>query len=89
MKRITKEIKAIADKHLEARISGKFDDPSVDTKSEVINALRSGKTFSAVMDQIEIRFISITSLIMQKHLNHISESYKRSIYKGFNILLSE
>ena len=89
MNRITKEIKTIANNHLQAKLEGKFDNPMVSTKQEVIEAIRSGKTFSALLDEIEIRFVSITSIMMQRHLDHVSESYKRGIYKGFNILLGK
>ena len=89
MNRITKEIKTIANNHLQAKLEGKFDNPAVSTKQEIIEAIKEGKTFSALLDEIETRFVSITSIMMQRHFDHVTESYKRGIYKGFNILLGK
>jgi hypothetical protein len=87
MKRITKETKAIADAHIAAKKAGKFDNPASTTKEEVIAALRAGKTFSEVMRQIEIRFCSVTSLIMASALDHETQAYRNQVYKGFKTIL--
>lgn len=90
MKRITPKIKAIADAHLEAKRSGIFDNPRVTTKEEVIEALLGGKTLLAVLEEIEIRFCSVGSLLMASHFSfgHHSNNYKANVYKGFKILLN-
>ena len=85
--RITKETKRIADAHIEARLNGTFDDPQVSTKDELIQALRDGKTFSGLLDQIEIKFTSITSILLSRQLFHQSKSYTNGVYKGFKIIL--
>lgn len=87
MKRITPEVKAIADAHLKAMAEGKFDDPIVRTKEELIEALKQGKTFSKIVDEIEARYISIGSSIISR-LGLQSESYKKGIYKGFKQLFA-
>jgi len=87
MNRITKETKAIADAHIQARINGVFDDPQVNTKDELIAQLRAGKTFSVLMDKIEIKYTSITSIILSRQLFHQSQNYTKGIYKGFKIIL--
>lgn len=87
MKKISKQTKAIADAHIQARISGTFDNPPVTTRQEVIDALKDGKTFEAVLDQIEMRFTSITAIILSRQLFHQSKNYKAGVYKGFKILL--
>jgi hypothetical protein len=89
MKRITKEIKAIADAHLKAKETGQFDNPVVHDREDVIRSLREGKTFSEVLDQIEIRFVSITSLAFDRILTHQTNAYRKGIYKGFNTLLNQ
>lgn len=86
MQKITKETKAIADAHLLAKKTGNFDNPKVTNKGELYLALQQGKTFSQLMDQIEIRFVSVTSLMMAHVLDHNSEAYKKAIYKGFKQL---
>lgn len=88
MKRITPELKAIADAHIEARKNNSFYDPYVETAKEVFAQLKEGKTFSALMEDIEIRFVSVTSNIYARMLDHYSESYKKGIYKGFKTLYS-
>jgi hypothetical protein len=88
MKRITPEIKAIADAHIEARSKGIFDNPEVNTKEEILQALRDGKTFSEVLKVIEVRYISITSLLMSSQLDYVSDAYRKGVYKGFKTLFS-
>ncbi len=87
--RISKQAKAIADRHLEALKTGNFDDPVVHTKQEVIDALRAGKTLSGVIDQIETEFISVGSIMISKIFKHESKSYRAGIYKGFKILIDK
>lgn len=87
--RIKTQVKAIADAHIEARSTGKFDNPKVTTKEEVINALLEGKTFSEVMTQIELRYCSITSILLNNHFQHSSNGYRAAIYKGFKFLLND
>lgn len=89
-KRITPEIKLIADAHIRAKINGNFDDPSVSNKAELIKALYEGKTFSQLLDTIEIRFCSVGTLLLASGTildQHISNNYKAGIYKGFKTLL--
>jgi hypothetical protein len=85
--RITKETKQIADAHIKARIDGTFDDPNVNTREELIQALRDGKTFSGLLDRIEMKFTSITSILLSRKLFHQSKNYTNGVYKGFKILL--
>jgi hypothetical protein len=87
MDRISKQTKTIADAHIQARISGTFDNPEVTTREDVIEALRDGKTIEGVLDQIEIKFTSITAILLSRKLFHQSKNYKAGVYKGFKILL--
>jgi hypothetical protein len=87
MQKITKETKMIADAHLLAKQTGLFNDPVVSDKDQLLQALKQGQTFSKLMDDIEIRFVSVTSLMMAQILDHNSEAYKKGIYKGFKQLL--
>jgi hypothetical protein len=79
----------IVSAHIEARVNNKFDDPAVNCKDDVISCLMDGKTFSAVMDQIEIRFCSVTSLIIARAVDHRTDAYRRQVRKGFKVLLSQ
>lgn len=87
MKRISKQTKAIADAHMAARQSGKFDDPFVKSKEEVFEYLRNGKTFSEIMRQIEVRYCNFGSIILSDVMHHQSNSYRSNVYKGFKSLL--
>ena len=88
MNRITPQIKSIADAHIEAKKTGNFDNPIVYSKEQLLSELRAGKTFSLVVKEIEIRYISITSNLMSSQLGHVSDAYMKGIYKGFKALLS-
>jgi hypothetical protein len=87
MQKITKETKMIADAHLLAKQNNHFDDPIISSKEDLIIALKNGLTFSKLYNEIEIRFVSVTSLMMAHVLDHTSDTYKKSIYKGFKQLL--
>jgi hypothetical protein len=87
MKRISKQAKSIADAHIQARINGTFDDPNVSTKDELIQLLNEGKTFSGLLDRIEMKYTSITSILLSRKMFHNSQNYKSGVYKGFKILL--
>jgi len=85
--RISKQVKAIADAHINAKANGTFDNPTVSTRDEVIKNLMDGKTFEEVLHQIEIRFCSITSILMSNKFDYQSQAYKRNVYNGFKTLL--
>lgn len=87
MKRISKQTKAIADAHILARQTGKFDDPVAKTKEDVFEYLRNGKTFSEVMRQIEVRYCTFGSIMLSDIMHHQSTNYRNNIYKGFKTLL--
>lgn len=87
MKRITPQIKSIADAHIQAKLTGAWDNPNANTKGEVLSLLRNGKTFAEVLRQVEIRYVSITSNLMSSQLNYVSDAYRKGVYKGFKTLL--
>lgn len=85
--KITAQTKAIAEAHIAAAISGHFDDPRVSTREEVLALMRQGKTFSQVLEQVEVRFCTITSTLYRRQFNHITRAYRTDVYKGFKKLL--
>ena len=89
MERITPQIKAIADAHLEEKKRGHYDNPKVYSNNEVLDKMLEGYTFSKVVDEIEIRYMSITTQLMGATIfGHISDGYKRDFYKGFKEIFS-
>lgn len=84
-----KRINEIASAHIEARNTGKFDDIPVTSRDELMRHLADGKTFSNVLDQVEIRFCTITSLILARSMSHNTDAYRRQVRKGFNALLGD
>tara|TARA_R110000868_G_scaffold103241_2_gene284369 strand:- start:8194 stop:8466 length:273 start_codon:yes stop_codon:yes gene_type:complete len=86
-KRITKETKAIADAHINARLNGGFDTLHLTSREEVIQALRDGKIIEEVLAQIEVRFGTITGGLLARIMGHTSNSYKQAVYNGFKQLL--
>lgn len=88
MNRITKEVKAIADAHIAARINDSFDDTKISSKEELLQLMREGKTFSRVMEEIEMRYCSITSTLMARKMCHTTNAYKTAVYNAFKKLYS-
>ena len=94
MQRITPEVKAYADAHIRARLTSSFDNPPVATREQVMTAIKSGQTFEEVMNQIETRFCSISSIIFVRSIARLStgievpEAYRRDVYKGFKKLFT-
>ncbi len=89
MSRITNKVKTIADAHIEAKINGEFDDLFVTSKAELIKALESGKTFRSLLDNIEARHCTITSMLLSSTALGISQSYKKGVYAGFKEVFNE
>jgi len=91
MKHFTKTQKAIVDAYLAAKFSGKWDeDCAIKTPADLRKALVEGKVNKTVMEEIELRFTSITSMILASNtmFNHLSNSYKAGIRQGFRILFN-
>lgn len=88
-KRLPKEWKVIADAHIKACMNKQFDDVFVSNDKEIYAAMREGKTFTNILEEIEIRYCSMTSIMTFKLFAHVSESYKRGIYKGFLRIANE
>ncbi len=87
MKRISKELKAIADAHMEAKMSGNWNPAQVETMQELADAMKKGHTFETVFDNIEISYCSITSLIAAGVIGHNSKAYRDGVYKGFRVIM--
>jgi hypothetical protein len=86
-KRITPETKAIAEAHILASKTGAFNPQPFSNKAELIENLKNGATYPQILREIEVRFASITSMLMSSMLDHTSEAYKKAIYKGFKSIL--
>lgn len=89
MNRISKETKAIADKYISARQTNVFHPLTATTRSEVIQGIQRGEVYEEVLNQIEVRYCSITSTLIGRQFAHTTKAYRSSIYKGFKALLGE
>jgi len=89
MKRISTTAKAIADNYIKARQNNTFTPVTtpLKTKDEIIQGILQGAVYEDVIYQIEIRFCSVTSILMQGQFNYTSNAYKSGVYKGFKALL--
>lgn len=83
------EINKIADAHIEAKLSGNFDDVAIVVAKDVFDTLKQGKTNSHVMHEVEVRYATITSCIYSSTFKHATNAYKASIRRGFQTLLKE
>lgn len=89
MKRISKEIKGVADAHIKARMDDRFDDePLIADIQELRRNVLEGRTYSSLMDAIEVKYSTVTSTLMARQFRHASDAYKSAIYKGFRELFN-
>lgn len=83
-----REIIAIADAHIEARITRRWGSaPKVTNVTELVSELRKGRLYEQVLREVEIRYVSVQTLIMQNVMDVTTETYKRNVRKGFKTLL--
>jgi hypothetical protein len=90
MQKITKLQKQIADAHINAKINGSFQCPpyQINSKEDVIQALREGYTIEGLYNEIQFRNVSLTSLLLQAVNSYTTKAYKQAMYKGFKSLLT-
>ena len=89
MKRISKKVKAIADAHIEAKMTGKFLEQHVTNKDELLQSIVDGYTYKQLLDLVEVNYVTITSQLTSTLLGHVSDAYKKQVYKGFKEILKE
>lgn len=89
MKRISKKVKAIADAHIEAKITGKFLEQHVTNKDELLQSIVDGYTYKQLLDLVEVNYVTITSQLTSTLLGHVSDAYKKQVYKGFKEILKD
>jgi hypothetical protein len=86
--RTNKEILAIADAHINARISKQWGNaPIVRNIDELVTELKNGHLYEGVLKEVEIRYVGVQSLLLQSVLDVTTETYKRNVRKGFKTLL--
>jgi hypothetical protein len=87
-KRISKEEKRIADRHIFADQQGGWHKMVDIFKTEdLISELEAGKAFKEVLLQIERDHCSEYSIRVSKDRDYMSDDYLRGVYKGFKKLL--
>jgi hypothetical protein len=57
------------------------------SKKELFEAFKRGETVEAALDEIEIRFCTITSIMLAGVLGHTSTVYRTKVRKAFRTLL--
>ena len=87
MNRMSKQVKAIADAHIEAKITGKFLEQHVTNKDELLKSIIDGYTYKQLLDLVEVNYVTITSQLTSTLLGHVSDAYKKQVYKGFKEIL--
>ena len=88
MNRISKKVKAIADAHIEAKITGKFLEQHVTNKDELLKSIVEGYTYKQLLDLVEVNYVTITSQMLV-HVGYVPDSYKKQVYKGFKEILKD
>ena len=89
MKRISKQVKAIADAHIEAKITGKFVGQPVTNKDELLHSIVNGYTYKQLLNLVEINYVTTTSLMMSSVIGHITDAYRKQVYYGFKEILKD
>lgn len=88
MNHITKVQKAIADRHINAKFADKFDDVDFKDKAGLIAGIKAGKAYKGLLDDIEIIYVNVTSLMIGAVLAHKTKAYQAGVYKGFKAFLT-
>lgn len=91
MKRITPLQKKIADAHIAAMATNKYDDPALDGSLEQLKAtLLNGKTVRYIAEVIKDRRVSITSQLIASGglFGHQTKAFKKGMYDGFKEFLT-
>ena len=85
MKRISKQVKAIADAHIEAKMTGKFLEQHVTNKDELLQSIVEGYTYKQLLDLVEVNYVTITSQLtstfLGMYLMHIRNKYTKDSKK--------
>lgn len=89
MKRISKQVKAIADAHIEAKITGKFLEQHVTNKDELLQSIVDGYTYKQLLHLVEVNYVTITSQLLSSVVGHVTDAYKKQVYKGFKEILKD
>jgi hypothetical protein len=89
MKRISKKVKAIADAHIEAKITGNFSEQHVTNKNELLQSIVDGYTYRQLLNLVEINYVTTTSLMMSSVVGHITDAYRKQVQNGFKEILNE
>jgi hypothetical protein len=89
MKRISKQVKAIADAHIEAKITGNFLGQPVTNKDELLQSIVYGYTYKQLLNLVEINYVTTTSLMMSSVIGHITDAYRKQVYYGFKEILKD
>lgn len=80
----------IAEAHIQGMIADRFDDDDfpLTSREQVVEWLIAGKTSRAVLEQIEVRFGTITSVLIARQFHQCTNKYRADVRKGFKKLLS-
>ena len=89
MKRISKKVKAIADAHIEAKITGNFLGQPVTNKAELLDSIVNGYTYKQLLYLVEVNYVSTTSQLLSSLVGHVTDAYRKQVYKGFKEVLNE
>jgi hypothetical protein len=89
MKRISKKVKAIADAHIEAKITGNFSEQHVTNKDELLQSIVDGYTYKQLLNLVEINYVTTTSLMMSSVIGHVTDAYRKQVQNGFKEILKE
>jgi hypothetical protein len=89
MKRINKKVKAIADAHIEAKITGKFLEQHVTNKDELLQSIVDGYTYKQLLNLVEINYVTTISLMMSSVIGHVTDAYRKQVYYGFKEILKD
>jgi hypothetical protein len=81
----------IANRHIESKRTGVFNCRKCSTAPEIINAIVMGETNEVLLYEIEMRYVSITSILMSNPatFGHISDAYVKAVRHGFKVLLDK
>lgn len=87
-KRISKQALAVANKYIAAKTSREFEQlPENTTPQQLRQLVADGHVYEEVLKEIELRYISMTSMLYAGVGLGVTEAYKQGIRKAFKQII--
>ena len=84
-----KETNKWADAHIEAMCGSRAFNEMPGTKEEILSGLESGKVYRELLEEIEIRYVPVGTIMGTRLLGRASKNYIAGIRRGFWVIFGD